>query len=166
MPKLSAGLLMYRCGAAGLEVFLVHPGGPFWKNKDRGAWSIPKGEVSEGEDLLKRARVEFEEEIGQSPPADPAVYSDLGEIKQKSGKIVHAWAFEGDWNGELRCGTFAKIEWPPRSGKMLRVPEVDIAGFFPPDQAKEKINPAQVELIARLEKLTSGRRRRSLTKRS
>jgi predicted NUDIX family NTP pyrophosphohydrolase len=153
MAKISAGLLMYRLGAEGLEVFLVHPGGPFWKNKDLGAWSIPKGEADLGEDLLERARIEFDEEVGKKPPTDTSVYLDLGEIKQKSGKTVHAWAFLGDWDGELRCRSFAEVEWPPQSGKMIQVPEVDRASFFPAALAKEKINPAQAALIERLEKL-------------
>lgn len=152
MSKLSAGLLMYRFGAKGLEVLLVHPGGPFWKNKDLGAWSIPKGEVGAGEDLLERARLEFDEEVGKKPPADTSAYLDLGEIKQKSGKTVRAWAFAGDWDGELRCRSLAEVEWPPRSGRMIQVPEVDKASFFPAGLAKEKINPAQAELIERLRK--------------
>lgn len=151
MIKRSYGLLMYRIRDERLEVFLVHPGGPFWKNKDTGAWSIPKGESDENEDLLETAKREFEEEIGENPPKNNTAYIDLGEIRQKTGKIVHAWAFEGDWKGPLRCQSFFELEWPPRSGKKIEVPEVDKAEFFNIEEAKAKIISAQAELIERLE---------------
>ena len=148
MPKQSAGLLMYRRSAT-LEVFLVHPGGPFFRNRDDGAWTIPKGEPDQGEDLLECARREFCEETGASPP-DAAVCLALGTVTQAGGKLVHAWAFEGDFDpNDLRSNTF-ELEWPPRSGKKQSFPEVDRAAFFAPDLARTKLNPAQVVLLERL----------------
>jgi predicted NUDIX family NTP pyrophosphohydrolase len=148
--KESAGLMMYRLRDGVLQVLLVHPGGPFWKNKDVGAWSIPKGEVGEGEDLLATARREFFEELGINAEG---TFESLGSIKQKAGKVVHAWAFEGDCDvGQLRCGTNVEIEWPPRSGRKISFPEIDRAEFFTPIDAKVKINPAQIELLERLER--------------
>jgi predicted NUDIX family NTP pyrophosphohydrolase len=131
-----------------LEVLLVHPGGPFWKNKDDGAWSIPKGEAEPGEDLLTRAQIEFEEELGIRASGD---WIPLGSIKQKGGKTVHAWAFEGDLPQpfEMKCNTF-DIEWPPRSGQTREFPEIDRAEFFPPEIARRKINPAQIPFLDRL----------------
>ncbi len=130
-----------------LKVFIVHPGGPFWKGKDIGAWSIPKGEVEEGEDLLDCAKREFEEEIGITPEGE---FIFLGEIKQKAGKIVYCWAFKGDWSGMLLKQNMVEIEFPYDSGKKIKIPEIDKAGFFPVSKAKEKINPAQKEFIERL----------------
>jgi predicted NUDIX family NTP pyrophosphohydrolase len=146
--RVSAGLLMFRRVRSTLEVFLVHPGGPFWKNKDEGAWSIPKGEATAGEDLLTRAQIEFEEELGVKPQGD---WIPLGSLKQKAGKTVHAWAFEGDLpdNFELRSNTFQR-EWPPHSGNTATFPEVDRAEFFPIKIAQRKINPAQAAFIERL----------------
>jgi len=131
-----------------IEVLLVHPGGPFWKNKDDGAWSIPKGEVQPDEDLLTRAQIEFEEELGIKPSGD---WIALGSIKQKGGKTVHAWAFEGDLpeSFELQSNTF-QLEWPPRSGKVQEFPEVDRSEFFRDEIARRKINPAQAPLLDRL----------------
>ena len=149
MAKISAGLLMYRIKNRELEIFLVHPGGPFWKNKDLGAWSIPKGEVKIKEDFLETAQREFEEETGIMPKGK---FIPLGEIKQKSGKIVHAWAFEGNWDGFLMKQNFIEIKWPPKSGKKIKIPEVDKLKFFNTKEAKKKINPAQVEFIKRLER--------------
>ncbi|HLC54289.1 MAG TPA: NUDIX domain-containing protein [Candidatus Nanoarchaeia archaeon] len=148
--KTSAGLLMYRFKNKALEVFIVHPGGPFWKNKDDGAWSIPKGEVNddEKEDLLKTAKREFNEETGIEASSESFV--PLGNVTLKSGKCVHAWAFKGDWSGVLMCQSFVEIEYPPRSGKFKKFPEVDKASFFSPEIAKKKINPAQSLLIDRL----------------
>src|SRR4051812_3851979 len=148
--NVSAGLLMFRVNRGNLEIFLVHPGGPFWGNKDDGAWTIPKGEISApDEDLLTRARREFEEELGFAPPATKWV--ELGQIKQKGGKTVHGWAFEGDLPREfkLKSNTF-EIEWPPRSGKKQTFPEIDCADFFGVEIAKTKINPAQIAFIERL----------------
>jgi predicted NUDIX family NTP pyrophosphohydrolase len=149
MARRSAGILLHRPGAAGPEVLLVHPGGPFWAKRDLGAWSIPKGEYEDGEDPLACARREFAEELGSEPP-DGAEPVDLGEVRQKGGKVVTAWAIEGDLDaGAIRSNTFA-IEWPPRSGTMRDFPEVDRAGWFRLDEAREKILPAQAPLLDRL----------------
>ena len=147
--NISAGLLMFRRRNNSLEFLLVHPGGPFWKNKDEGAWSLPKGEIQPNEDLLTRAQIEFEEEIGCKPQGDDWI--PLGSIKQKNGKIVHAWGFEGDLPDpfELKSNTF-ELEWPPRSGKFAEIPEVDRAEFFSEEVAKEKINPGQIPFLERL----------------
>ncbi|HEY2162227.1 MAG TPA: NUDIX domain-containing protein [Solirubrobacteraceae bacterium] len=148
MPASSAGILLYRRRADGLEVLLVHPGGPFWARRDLGAWSIPKGEYGGGEEPLAAARREFAEELGSSPPEGPA--DDLGEIRQKGGKVVRAWALEGDLDaGSITSNTF-ELEWPPRSGRRIEVPEVDRAEWLPLELAREKINPAQAELLDRL----------------
>ena len=149
MPKTSAGILIYKYNDGKLKLFIVHPGGPFWKNKDEGAWSIPKGEVEQGEEkLLEVAKRELKEETGISIEGN---FIDLGEVKQKSGKIVKAWAIEGDWSGLLMCQSFVEIEWPYKSGKKIKIPEVDKAGFFSVEDAKRKINPAQREFIERLQ---------------
>jgi len=147
MPaKTSAGLLLYRRGGGEIEVLLVHPGGPFTRNKDEGAWSIPKGEIEPGEEenLLARARIEFREELGADPPSGP--YIELGAIKQKGGKTVHAWACEGDFTGPARSNTF-DLEWPPASGKIQQFPEIDRAEWFPLVEARVKINPAQASFL-------------------
>ena len=140
---------MFRIKEAGAEVLLVHPGGPFFRKKDAGAWTIPKGEVMEGEDLLVRAKLELREELGIEPGSRDWI--ELGTVKQKGGKTVHAWAFEEDLpqNFVLRSNTFT-MEWPPRSGRTHDFPEIDRAEFFSVETAKEKINPAQIELIDRL----------------
>ena len=142
---------MFRRTNDSLELLLVHPGGPFWKNKDDGAWTIPKGEVQPEEDLLTRARIEFEEELGIEPSGE---WIPLGSIKQKAGKTVHGWAFEGDLpeRFELRSNTF-QVEWPPRSGKFREFPEVDRVGFFADEIARAKINPAQTPFLDRLREL-------------
>jgi predicted NUDIX family NTP pyrophosphohydrolase len=141
---------MFRRKPDQLEVLLVHPGGPFFRKKDSGAWTIPKGEAAEGEDLMNRAKVEFKEELGIHP-AEPANWIELGTIKQKGGKTVHAWALEGDLPGDfaLLSNTFS-MEWPPRSGQTQEFPEIDRAEFFPIELAKEKINQAQIEFLDRL----------------
>lgn len=146
----SAGMLLFRRGPEGLELFLAHPGGPFWKNKDAGAWTIPKGEVNEGEAPLAAARREFQEETG-IVPAEP--YLPLGAVRQKAGKTVHAWAWEGDADAEAVTSNEIRTEWPRGSGRWLTFPEVDRCAWFTPDAAREKINPAQAELIGRLEAL-------------
>ena len=147
----SAGLLLHRGRGEKLEVLLVHPGGPAWANRDAGAWSVPKGEYLEGEDPLAAARREFEEELGTAPPDGEA--EDLGEIRQKSGKRVRAWALPGDLDtAEIHSNTFM-FQWPPRSGKMIEIPEVDRAEWFRLKTAREKINPGQVPLLDRLEQL-------------
>lgn len=156
MPTVSAGILLHRNGPRGLEVLLVHPGGPFWAHRDRGAWSIPKGEVGAGEDLLAAARREFEEETGFR--AEGAALP-LGSIRQAGGKRVHAWAIEGDADPEQLRGNTFEIEWPRGSGSRRSFPEVDRAAWFGVDEARQKLVPAQVELLERLvAKLTSGRR--------
>jgi predicted NUDIX family NTP pyrophosphohydrolase len=148
--RVSAGLVMFRRRNNQLELLLVHPGGPFWKNKDAGTWSIPKGEASPDEDLLTRAQIEFEEELGVKPPRS-ANWIALGSIKQAGGKTVHAWACQGDLPADfvLSSNTF-EGEWPPRSGKLQQFPEVDRAEFFAEEVARRKINPAQIALIDRL----------------
>ncbi|HVF72839.1 MAG TPA: NUDIX domain-containing protein [Chthoniobacterales bacterium] len=147
--KTSAGLLAFRRSSGQLEVLLVHPGGPFFRNKDAGAWSIPKGEVSADEDLKARAATEFEEELGISAP--PAPWIDLGAAKQKGGKTVHGWAVEMELPKDFACvsNTF-ELEWPPRSGRTQEFPEVDQAEFFLIEAAALKINPAQVVFLERL----------------
>lgn len=147
MAKRSAGLLMYRVRDDVMEVLLVHPGGPFWRNKDQGAWSIPKGEIDDEESVLDAALREFEEETGLRPEGP---FVALTPVKQKSGKVVHAWAFEGDCDPErIRSNTFA-MEWPRGSGRLREVPEIDRAAFFSLDEARTKINPGQAPLIDEL----------------
>ena len=148
MPRRSAGILLYRLTGDAPEVLLVHPGGPFWARKDLGVWSIPKGEYEEGEDPLACALREFEEETGTALPTSRLV--DLGEVRQKSGKLVTAWAAEGDLDADaVRSNTFT-IEWPPRSGRTAEFPEIDRAEWFGVDAAREKLNPAQAEFLDRL----------------
>jgi predicted NUDIX family NTP pyrophosphohydrolase len=129
-------------------VLLVHPGGPLWARRDAGAWSIPKGEYAGDEDPLLAARREFEEELGTPPPTGEA--RDLGEIRQKSGKLVRAWAIEGDLDAERIVSNSCQVEWPPRSGRLIEIPEVDRAEWFTLKLARQKINPAQVALLERL----------------
>jgi predicted NUDIX family NTP pyrophosphohydrolase len=148
MPKRSAGILLYRHGSDMPEVLLVHPGGPFWAKKDLGAWSIPKGEPEPGEDPRACALREFAEELG-SPPPDSELVA-LGEIRQRGGKVVTAWAVEGNLDPEtVRSETFT-LEWPPRSGVQREFPEVDRAAWFAPEEARRKLVPAQAELVDRL----------------
>lgn len=152
MPQASAGLLMYRKSGSVLEVFLVHPGGPFWAKKDIGAWSIPKGTIAEGEEKLETAKREFTEETSIIP-SEPFI--DLGEIRQKSGKRVNAWAFERDGDPpQIKSNTFT-IEWPPRSGRMREFPEIDRGEFFTLPEARRKINQHQVEFLNRLASVLS-----------
>lgn len=150
MAKQSAGLLLYRIRGGALEVFLVHPGGPFWAKKERNAWSIPKGEAEPGEDLLTRAKLEFEEETGF---AIKGVFRPLAPIRQAGGKVVHAWAVEGDCDAETVKSNLFTMEWPPRSGRSQEFPEVDRAGWFDLPQARQKILASQVGLLDQLEKL-------------
>jgi predicted NUDIX family NTP pyrophosphohydrolase len=152
VPKLSAGLLVYRRADAELEVLLVHPGGPFWARKDEGAWSVPKGEYGPSEDPLEVALREFEEEIGQAPPErDEPEW--LGELRQPSGKVVSAWAMEGDLDvSDVRSNTF-EMEWPPRSRRTQEFPEVDRAGWFGLEEARRKIHRGQLGFLDRLEEL-------------
>jgi predicted NUDIX family NTP pyrophosphohydrolase len=139
---------MFRRRNNQLEVLLAHPGGPFFARKDDGVWTIPKGEAAPGEDLLTRAQIEFEEEVGFRPHGQ---WIELGSIKQKGGKIVHAWAFEGDLPESFECkSNLFEMEWPPRSGKRKKFPEVDQACFFSEEVARRKIKPAQAPLLDRL----------------
>jgi predicted NUDIX family NTP pyrophosphohydrolase len=150
VPASSAGILLYRRSGSYLEVLLVHPGGPFWRNKDDGAWSIPKGEIEAGENPEDVARREFLEELGSalSGPLRP-----LGEIRQRGGKRVHAFAVEGELDiGKIKSNMF-EMEWPPRSGRLQSFPEIDRAGWFTLPQARVKILQAQLPLLDRLEKL-------------
>jgi predicted NUDIX family NTP pyrophosphohydrolase len=147
-PNVSAGLLLYRRGPGGLEVFLAHPGGPFWAKRDEGAWSIPKGVVNAGEDPLTAARREFAEETGLRPDGP---FLPLGSIRQKAGKTVHAWACEGDADPTRVTSNVMTAEWPKGTGRRLTFPEVDRCGWFDPPTAKAKLNPAQAEFIDRLE---------------
>ena len=151
MPRRSAGIVLHRRRGERLEVLLVHPGGPAWAGRDVGAWSIPKGEYLDGEDPLAAARREFEEEMGTTPPAGEA--TDLGEIRQKSGKRVRGWAIAGDLDAAQIHSNTCLVEWPPRSGKRIEIPEVDRAEWFVLHDAREKINPGQVPLLDRLEQL-------------
>jgi len=150
VPRISAGLLMYRIRDGVLQVLLAHPGGPLFRNKDEGAWSIPKGEIEPGEDLLDAAQREFEEETGIKPSGP---FVPLASIQQKGGKIVHAWAFEGDCDpASIKSNTFT-MEWPPRSGQQGEFPEIDRAAFFDLETAKRKIKAAQWGLVTELEML-------------
>jgi predicted NUDIX family NTP pyrophosphohydrolase len=148
MPKQSAGLLIYRRRHGRLEVFLVHPGGPFWQKKDQGAWSIPKGEFAAGEDPLEAAKREFHEETGFTATGE---FTPLEPLKQPSGKVVHAWLVEGDFDPALlRSNTF-KLEWPRNSKKFIDVPEVDRADWFALEIAREKILPGQRPFLDQLQ---------------
>jgi predicted NUDIX family NTP pyrophosphohydrolase len=147
--KRSAGILLYRVAGDGPEVLLVHPGGPFWAKKDEGAWSIPKGEIDEGEEARDCALRELGEELGSPPALDPEQLIELGSVRQKA-KVVEAWAAEADFDpAGLASNTFS-MQWPPRSGKEQQFPEVDRAEWFSPATARRKILPAQAELIDRL----------------
>jgi len=147
MAKQSAGILLYRIKNNDLQVFLVHPDGPFWKNKDAGAWSVPKGEFLDDEDALIAARREFQEETSSTVDGH---FIKLNPVKQKSGKNIHAWAVEGDIDETGITSNTFPLEWPPKSGKIITVPEVDKAGWFNTETAKEKINQAQAALVDEL----------------
>jgi predicted NUDIX family NTP pyrophosphohydrolase len=149
--KRSAGVLAYRFTHE-LQVFLVHPGGPFFKNKDAGAWTIPKGEILEDEEPLAAAQREFREETGFSVSGD---FKELTPIKQKGGKVVLAWAIEKDFDETKVVSNTFQIEWPPKSSKMQTFPEVDKAGWFSIDEAKVKVNPAQVDFIDEIFRITN-----------
>jgi predicted NUDIX family NTP pyrophosphohydrolase len=145
--KQSAGLLMFRRLPTGTEVLLAHPGGPYWADRHDGAWSIPKGGLDRGETPLEAAIREFREETGFDSN-DP--YLTLGSVVQRSGKIVHAWAFEGDCDPASACSNITSTEWPPRSGRMIQIPEIDRVCFFSLDEARTVINRGQVLLLDRL----------------
>ena len=153
MAARSAGIIVYRKRAETIEVLLVHPGGPFWSNRDSGAWSIPKGEYSDDEDAEAAARREFEEETGWTITSD---LLPLGEIRQKAGKTVTAFAAEGDFDTASLDSNRFEIEWPPKSGRIAAFPEVDRAGWFALDEAREKIIEGQRPLLDRLEALVGG----------
>jgi predicted NUDIX family NTP pyrophosphohydrolase len=147
VPRLSAGILLWRNGASGIEVLLVHPGGPYWARKDDGAWSIPKGEADEGEPLLAVALRELEEETGLRPAGEPM---PLGSARQAGGKWVHAWAIRGDADpASIRSNEF-ELEWPPRSGRVRRFPEIDRAAWFAAPQARRKLLKGQLPLLEAL----------------
>ena len=156
MTKQSAGLIMYRCVDPGIEVLLLHPGGPFWARKDDGAWTIPKGEIESGEEPLEAAKREFQEETGLRADGD---FLALRPVRLKSRKIVHAWAFEGDWDtAGLKSITFV-MEWPPRSGRSQEYPEADRAEWFSIERAKEKIHSGQLGFLEELERLVGCERK-------
>jgi predicted NUDIX family NTP pyrophosphohydrolase len=140
MEKRSAGLLMFRRKDSEVEVFLVHPGGPFWAKKDAGAWMIPKGEYVDGELPLDAAQREFQEETGFEASGE---FIDLGTVKQASGKLVRAWAFEGDCDPQKLTSNICEVEWPPRSGRMIEIPEVDRGAWYPLTAAKSSILKSQ-----------------------
>ena len=148
--RVSAGLLMYRVVGTESQVLLAHPGGPYFKNRDDGAWSIPKGEVESDEDLLEAAWREFEEETGVTPTGP---FAALTPVKQKGGKVVHAWAFEGNCDPDAIFSNTFTMEWPPKSGRQMEFPEIDRARFFDLQTARCKINAAQTSLIEELETL-------------
>jgi len=146
MPRVSAGLLTFKRVEGELQVFLVHPGGPLWRNKDFGSWSIPKGEVRDDEDALCCARREFEEETGQTVTGD---FISLGEVRQAGGKIVKGWAVEGDCSAEVQSNRFS-MEWPPHSGRRQEFAEVDRAAWFSLNDARKRMNKAQTVFLDRL----------------
>ncbi len=154
MGKKSAGLLMYRLKGGVPELFLVHPGGPYWAKKDLGAWTIPKGEISESEEPLHAAKREFLEETG-FPVPEEALFLKLTPLKQPSGKVIHAWAFEGDCLPETLNSNTCTLQWPPRSGKFIDIPEVDRGGWFKIPEAKERIIAGQRGFIEELEEKLS-----------
>jgi len=149
----SAGLLLFRRSGVGIEVFLAHPGGPFWRDRDLGAWTVPKGLLEEGEDPLSAAVREFEEETAIRPEGP---FLPLGSVRQKAGKLVHAWAWEGEADPRRTKSNTMRAEWPRGSGRWLTFPEVDRCEWFDARTARQKINPAQAGLIDRLEATLSG----------
>jgi predicted NUDIX family NTP pyrophosphohydrolase len=153
----SAGVLLFRRSGGEVEFLLIHPGGPFWRRKDAGAWSIPKGQIEDEEEPRACAIRELEEELGPAPELDPEQLIELGSIRQRAGKVVDAWAAEADFDpAALDSNTFS-MEWPPRSGNEQEFPEVDRAGWFDLQMAREKILPAQAELLDRLVELLAKR---------
>jgi predicted NUDIX family NTP pyrophosphohydrolase len=147
--RTSAGILLFRRPAGRLEVLLAHPGGPFFNRRDEGHWTIPKGEVDPGEELFDVARREFEEETGQPAPAAAPI--DLGSIVQKGGKVVHAWALEGDLDPAVAVSNTFEMEWPPGSGRRREFPEIDRVAWFDPVEARRRLKPTQIPLVDRLE---------------
>ncbi len=157
MGKQSAGLLLYRRRGNSLEVLLVHPGGPFWANRDLGAWSVPKGEYGADEPPLEAARREFREELGTEPTlAAEGEYIALDAVQQRGGKVVRAWAHEGDLDpAQVRSNRFT-LEWPPRSGRRQEFPEIDRAEWFPVEEARRRILPGQLPLLEQLSEQLGG----------
>jgi len=151
VKKISAGLLMYKIKSGEIWVFIGHHGGPFYKNKDIGCWDFPKGELNDGEDLLEATRREFKEETGIDSPEDKGEYISLGSVLRRDGKEVNIWAFEGDWTGLLMGKSYVTLEWPPKTGKKIKFPELDKADFFPIEKAREKVWPYLNEFLDRLE---------------
>ena len=147
MPKQAAGILLYRRRPSGIEVLLAHPGGPLWARKDFGAWTLPKGQFTDGELPLDAARREFEEEMGSAPQGE---FVALGTVKQPSGKIIHAWAAEADFDVTTVKSNLFQMEWPPKSGRMSEFPEVDRAGWFSIEEARLKILKSQAPFLDRL----------------
>ena len=156
MPRRSAGILIYRGAGAEVEVLIAHPGGPFWAKRDLGAWSIPKGECEEGEEPLECALRELREELGEAAPR-PCEPIALGSVRQKGGKVVHAWGAEGDFDPAALAGNKFALEWPPRSGARREFPEVDRVEWFSPPTAREKLLEAQVAFVDRLLRALAGR---------
>ena len=152
--RVSGGILLYRRTADGLEMLLAHPGGPYFKDRDQGHWTIPKGEPDPGEALVDAASREFGEETGLPLPAGLLI--ELGSITQKGGKVVHAWAVEGDIQPDLAHSNDIEIEWPPRSGRIERFPEIDRVAWFSPAEARRRIKEAQIHLLDRLETILTG----------
>jgi len=148
MPKLSAGLLLFRRVDDGVEVLVAHPGGPIWARRDTGAWSLPKGAANDGESLLEAAYREFEEETGHPPPDGPVI--DLGEVRMRSGKVVRGWGVEGDLDPAALRSLTVDVEWPPRSGRLVTVPEIDRVAWVRPSEARRRLNPAQAGFVDRL----------------
>jgi predicted NUDIX family NTP pyrophosphohydrolase len=147
MPKQAAGILLFRRGPSGLQVLLAHPGGPLWTRKDDGAWTLPKGQFGDGELPLDAARREFEEEMGSAPVGE---FQPLGTLKQPSGKVIHAWAAESDFDVTKVKSNLFEMEWPPKSGRKAEFPEVDRAGWFSIDEARRKILKGQQPFLDRL----------------
>jgi predicted NUDIX family NTP pyrophosphohydrolase len=149
MPKLSAGLLLYRRNGDDVQVLIAHPGGPIWSRRDAAAWSLPKGAPLDHEtDLYDAARREFEEETGHRPPDGEAI--DLGEVRMRSGKVVHGWAVEGNLDPAMLRSMLVEVEWPPKSGRLISVPEIDRVLWADPAEAHRRLNPAQAAFVDRL----------------
>ena len=148
MPKLSAGLLLFRRVDDAVEVLVAHPGGPVWARRDTGAWSLPKGAQNDGETLLDAAYREFLEETGHAAPVGSAI--DLGEVRMRSGKVVHGWGVEGDLDPGAIRSMLVEVEWPPRSGRRVTVPEIDRVAWVLPSEARRRLNPAQAAFVDRL----------------
>ena len=147
MPKTAAGILLFRRGPSGLQVLLAHPGGPLWSRKDYGAWTLPKGQFTDGELPLDAAKREFEEEMGSAPSGD---FQSLGTLKQPSGKIIHAWAAESEFDAAGVKSNLFSMEWPPKSGRTAEFPEVDRAAWFSIEEARQKILKGQAPFLDRL----------------